>query len=306
MNIQMIPQIFLVMLPLVGLFALPLASPLAVQMIAGSLIVKDEGLFLLFVRRARFALYQATLLFTLATVALYVPLVFFWAPASYSNGKELIIGYAYDQLQHLEARTVHSFLPGVSVYFEKKSTTQEPTIFDNILLMLSPREHERYFFSAQCGELLKNHLILQRGSLVCGRQQDYYTARFSRATLDLVQLFNVDGKTQNSEAKFQDLPQLIDNFSSDQSTRTELFKRLAQLLWQLLLPFIALFLTLAYYRQRKNTVLLGIVTSGLLFFAQYASLALAQAVHQQPVLSLMIFFLPPIIFFLFSFFRFRA
>lgn len=299
MSIQVIPTLFLVMLPLVSLFALPLACPLAIQAVIGNLLVHEELLFLMFVKRARSALYKAILLFTLITMSIYVPLVFFWAPSSYNRGKQLLIGYAYEQLRHLESRVFHTFIDGISVYFNKKIVKNNCTQFGDIFLVITSKNHERYFFTAQQGELLQERLMLKQGSLIFIKNNQCYSAQFAQVIIDAGQLWHLEQDFRVQDAKFKLLPQLIQDYSKSRASYIELHKRLAQLLWQLLIPFIAVFLMIMTLRQRKATLLRSIIVSGLLFFAQYITLTLAQATQHSSLSALILFYLPPLVIFLY-------
>lgn len=293
MSIQMIPIVFMVMLPLVALFAIPLASSLALQMVIGNLLIHDELLFLVLVKRARCALYKAVLLFTLLLMSIYAPLVFFWAPASYSKGKQMLVSFAYEQLKHLEKETFHTLIDGVTVYFTDKAFENNETEFCNIFLSLISKNREQYFFTAKRGFLCDEALILKQGSLLFIKEQRCHSVQFNQVHIDTEQLLNLGSQDAfTRDVKFKLLPQIWERKNADHSSNIEFHKRLAQLLWQLLLPFIALFLIIIF-GQRKSNILRSITICGLLFFAQYMSLTLAQALQSYLFLALFLFYFPP-------------
>ncbi len=306
MSLRLIPLLFVVMLPLVAIFAIPIASSLAIQNVIGNLLINDELLFISLSRRARTALYKAVLLFSLSLVAVYMPLVFFWAPQSYSRGKQMLVSFAYEQLMHLEAQTFHSLVDGMTVYFASKNTSaigpnvanqevikKKETHFSNIFLALSSKNRDQYFLTAKQGRLTTDHLIMEEGSLLLIKGQRCYSAQFAGVHIDLKQLWNLDQKDSvTKDVKFQPLPALFQSRNIELSSYIEFHKRLAQLLWQLLLPFLSLFLVMLL-GQRKSNMLLGIITSGLLFFVQYIALTLAQVMQNSIcAVVLLLYFLP--------------
>ncbi len=319
MSLRVIPILFMVMLPLVAIFAMPIASTLAIQNVIGNLFINDELLFISLTRRARIALYKAVLLFSLSLVAIYMPLVFFWAPQSYSRGKQMLVSFAYEQIMHLEAQTFHTLVDGMTVYFSSKTVqqhvdghgsvnqshnNQNETHFNHIFLALSPKNKDQYFLTAKQGYLAADHLIMEQGSLLLIKKQRCYSAQFSGVHIDLQQLWSLDQKDSiTKDVKFHPLPELIQNMKTQLSSYIEFHKRIAQLLWQFLLPFLALFLVMIL-GQRKSTMLMGIITSGLLFFIQYIALTLAQVMQNTIPVALLLLYLPPLI--LTVFFAYRV
>lgn len=318
MSLRVIPMLCMVMLPLVAIFAIPIASSLAVQNVIGNLLINDELLFISLNRRARTALYKAVLIFSFSLVAVYMPLVFFWAPQSYSRGKQMLVSFAYEQLMHLEAQTFHSLVDGMTVYFASKTNSanslhvndqeainNNETYFNNIFLALSSKNRDRYFLTAKQGRLTTNYLIMEQGSLLLIKGQHSYSAQFSGVHIDLKQLWNVDQKDfVTKDIKFHTLPQLVQCMDTQLPPYLEFHKRLAQLLWQLVLPFLALFLVLMF-GQRKSNMLLGIITSGMLFFVQYMALTLAQVMQSSTFLALSLLYIPPVIFTIFLAYKAR-
>lgn len=318
MSLRVIPILCMVMLPLVAIFAMPIASSLAVQNVIGSLLINDELLFISLSRRARTALYKAVLIFSLSLVAAYMPLVFFWAPQSYSRGKQMLVSFAYEQLMHLEAQTFHSLVDGMTVYFESKSiddfspndapqesSHKNETYFNHIFLSLSSKNQDRYFLTAKQGHLTTDHLIMKQGSLLLIKGQRCYSAQFAGVHIDLKQLWNLDQKDSvTKDVKFSPLPELLQKMDTQQSWYIEFHKRLAQLLWQLLLPFLALFLVMLL-GQRKSNMLLSIITSGVLFFVQYVALTLAQVMQSFTPVALGLLYFPPVFFMLFLAYKAR-
>lgn len=291
MSIHVIPAVVMVMLPLVGLFAVPLASTLSLQLVIGELLIQDELLFLSYVKQARSALYKSIVLFTLLIMTLYLPLVLFWAPTSYNRGKQLLVSFACNQLKHLETKTLHTLIDEVTVYFKDKQSLGNTTQFKNIFLVLKNKTREQYFFTAREGILDDTTLQLVYGSVLIVHADECYTAYFEEAQVNLEQLLHIhEQDSHNHDAKFKILPQLLS--SSEKSMTVEFHKRIAQIMWQFLLPFMAFFL-LMMRRNRTRSMLWSIIYSGMLFFAQYMTLTLAQAFQRSSVCMLILFYFSP-------------
>lgn len=294
-NVFILPQLFCVMLPLVILFSFPIAVALAVQIVVGNVVNQEEIIPLIFMKKAKNALFRSIIIFMLITIIFYAPLVFFWGPSSYDRGKRLLIGHTYEQIQYLEPKVFHFLWDGISFYFNDKEALPEKTLFNKILLMVTLKNNKRYFFSADKGFLIEKELSLENGSLIIINKNNNYTMRFAKTNIDLQQLLKLNSNNRTSEAKLKILPQLIENFSDDKCSQIEFYKRTAQLFWQIFLPFIALFFMLSSFGAQKNLMLWSIISSGFLFFVQYASLTLAQALQHISYLPFCIFFFPPII-----------
>jgi lipopolysaccharide export LptBFGC system permease protein LptF len=294
-SVYMIPHLVLAMLPLVALFAVPLASCLAVQMVIGDLCIDDNLLLLNFFASARASLYKSVLLFSLLIQLFFIPLIFFWAPQSYEIGKRMLISFARDHLLQLEPHIFHTPLEGVTIYFEDKTQIDHGVqAFHHLLLVMTTKHKEQYFFSAKQGQLHKDHLLMNHGSMLMKSGKRSYSACFLQSKIDLDQLVDYEKKNSGlKDQKFSTLPKLVHHALSQKEAAFEIHKRIAQIIWQLLLPFLALFsIFLWRHRRKSGTLLPGILMSGSLFFAQYSMLTLAQAVSKYDILSKGILYAP--------------
>lgn len=297
-SVYIIPHLMLAMLPLIALFATPLASCLAVQMVIGDLCIDDNLLLLNFFASARASLYKSVLLFSLTIQLFFIPLIFFWAPQSYEIGKRMLISFARDHLLQLEPHVFHTPLEGVTIYFEDKTQTDNGVqSFHHLLLVMTTKHKERYFFSAKHGQLHQDHLLMNQGSMLMQSGKRSYSARFLQSKIDLDQLVDYEKKHSGlKDQKFSTLPRLVHYAPYHKEAAFELHKRIAQIMWQLLLPFLALFSIFLWRQRRKSgTLLPGILMSGGLFFAQYSMLTLAQAIHNYGILSKGILYAPALI-----------
>lgn len=307
-NVYIIPHLMLAMLPLVALFAIPLASSLAVQTVIGDLCVDDNLLLLSFFTSARASLYKSVLLFTLSIQVFFVPLIFFWAPQSYEIGKKMLISFARDHLLQLEPHVFHTPLEGITFYFENKTQLdQGGQMFHHLLLVMSTKQKERYFFSAKTGRLDKDCLLMNHGSMLIQSEKRSYSARFFQSSIDFDQLVDHEKTRSGLKGyKFSTLPQLIQSLPNNKDATFELYKRCAQIIWQLFLPFLALLSIFLWISQRRSGGLLpGILMSGSLFFLQYAMLTLAQAMSNYVILSTGVLYAPSLVLLFILYWRYK-
>ncbi len=305
-TIYTIPVIFWTMIPLTSLFALPIATCIAIQSVIGDLIIHDNQItFFYFSQNARKALYKAVLFFSLSITVFYIPLVFKWAPQSYRNGKKILITLAQDQLNQLPPLKLHTPFPGVSLYFNGKKSTY----FDTIFLAFT-KHNKHYFFSAQRGVFDKQVFLLQNGSVCSQNKNKFYHALFDNAQIDLNKLvfkhdINDDKnlethdkhdikEIQETRTKFLTWSTLVAHKDKNIRFFIELHKRFSQVVWQFLLPFLALLFLFIFKRKRNNMIQSVLFASGA-FLATYMLFALATFLSFMPILALILFYGPPIL-----------
>jgi len=115
-----IPVIFVLMIPLMSIFAIPLATSIGTHVLVGKLCDNNEVLLSHFLPRLKRALFISVGIFSLSIMVLYVPLVCEWAPRTYFRGKKFMVMLAQERLLQLEPGKFHSFLGAFSLYFQYK------------------------------------------------------------------------------------------------------------------------------------------------------------------------------------------
>ncbi len=280
-----LPHIFALMFPLMTLCSFLLASSLAVQYVVGSLFVENEILFFQFFSRARRSLHLIVLLFSITLACVYVPLVFNWAPASYWKAKHYILNSIKEQFEYLAPEQFHRITPRFTFYFKSKKTEGSQTIFKNIILSVKESEKAHYFVTAQKCSIIGSQLVIRYGSVQTKSQSTWYSGTFERTNIDLNE-FLQDEKNKQRPVKFYTLKELLSKKKSDPKTFVEFHKRLAQVLWQLLFPLLALW-GMLIVGQRHSTLLASLLVSGGLFLYSYIGLSLAQAFAKDLFVSLL-------------------
>jgi len=268
---QAVAWVFFYMLPLMISFAMPIAACLAVQVTIGNLYISDEILFLHYFLSARKVLYAVVFIFSSSLLFLYAPLVFHVVPQSYKKGKQFILNYAKEQFHQMQADKMYNLLPNFTIYFKDKDITdnQKPKFYD--LLLSFQEKKERYLVTAKEGFLGKNILVLRNGVMQNIGTKKFYTAQFEETQINLKRFWGEEKVTENKQLKFFTWKKLKKNKNQEKPILFEYHKRIAQVLWQFLLPFLSLFLIFLFGRSKSN-LLLNILLTGFLFFIFYFSI----------------------------------
>ena len=291
-SISAMPKLFLLMFPLMAQFAFPIASALAVQMVVGNLYIEDEILFFYFFSSARHVLHQAVLIFSLSILAFYVPLIFVWAPQSYKKGKEFIIKFAKEQFYQLETNKFHAPFVGFTLFFKQKEILKDKLIFEKLLIMFKEKQGERYLINAQKGFLLKDTLFLNDGTIQNIGSIRNYIATFKQTEIDLKKFLSTEDDSKITEQlKFFSWTELKKIKNEKNEAFVEYYKRIVQIAWQLLFPFLALWGIMILGRKKSN-LLVSIAYSGLLFLFSYICLNVALIVNQNKILSVFLLYFP--------------
>jgi len=298
-------SIFIIMLPFLSLFAFPLSSGLAVHLAIGDLLINDELLILQYLKKARAQVYKALIVFTLFLVTIYVPLVLYWAPQSYLMGKRLIISLAQQQLSSLEPQKFHSVFPGFTLLFSQKFTTNTIPQCKNIFLVLTNKNNERYFFTAQKGFFYPDKLLLQNGSILTVRSGRYYNAIFAQTDINIKKLLGLThDEARLKNLKFCTIKELLNlsgkrnrpvgslvsdnnitglrpaillsegNYVSKSDIYYELLKRGAYIFWLILFPFLA-FWSIIIWGQKKSNIITSAIICGVLFLIFYVTIGIS-------------------------------
>ena len=105
--------------------------------------------------------------------------------------------------------------------------------------------------------------------------------------------FDVEKKV-SKHVKFLRWRELYEHFRQNDNVWRELCKRVAQILWQLLLPFLSMWAMMMLSRQRSN-LLLSVIVSGAMFLFSYISLNAAYFFLQKAWWTVLVFYSIPIV-----------
>jgi lipopolysaccharide export LptBFGC system permease protein LptF len=287
-----LPHLMILLFPVMTLFALPLATSLAVQVTIAEHKQRDELVLLAFLSRAMASLRIAGLFFSVLMMVVYALCSFYLAPRGYVLSKQLLFSLAKDQLLHVEPKKFHSPAPMLSFYVHEKETHPDTgIIFKKIMLLVSPSKTERLFFMAERGFFQDNQLVLIDGYSIAYKGNAAHTVFFQKTALYL------DAYIQQSNEKkiffssrFLTMPELCQALQTKKSdVFFEFHKRIAQTLWQLVLIFLAF----AYALSRPaGSFLHTLVACGTMFLATYLLIMLAQAYQHVVVLCLLLLYFP--------------
>jgi lipopolysaccharide export LptBFGC system permease protein LptF len=291
-NLLAIPQLVLMMLPLVAMFSLPIASGLGVYTTLMQHKTRDDLLLLAYLKPASRALYKAVIAFTLLCGLLYAALVFQFAPQSYRLGKQLIVNVAKEHFLQLEPNKFHTPFPGLTFFFKTKlaATQVAAPRYTTMFLVYAPGKDERYFFTAQEGFFAADTLVLHNGSMHTIKGGRFHAANFHQMEIDFRSLLAREERNpQLAGLKFTTFKHLYALKDNDQEAFVELHKRFAQILWLMLFPFLALCGALV---MRRSSLIAGVALCGSFYLVSYVLLALGQFFYDQPVCALLCFYGP--------------
>lgn len=288
-------KLFWFMLPLVCLFAIPIASCFAVGITVGNLFSRNELLLFQFFPQSRRVLECSVFLFSIVLTILFTPLLFRWAPESYWRGKQLLIHAAQQQIENLPAQQFHQIASRGTIFFEdKKHDDLGNTRFIHVLLMVREKNDKQYLVTAKSGVLRDGVLTLFDGTIYNNSLKTHCVATCKSLDIAFEKIFFESAGSIKKPPKFMSLHELRNRFSHDKHAWKELHKRLVQLLWQFLLP-ILIFLGMMIFAKQKSNILLSVVLSGAFFLFSYISVNMAYFFLQQTWLSLSIFYGTPFV-----------
>ncbi|MFH1644082.1 MAG: LptF/LptG family permease [bacterium] len=297
--------VFFYMLPLMLSMALPIASCIAIQLSIGNLYTTDEVLFFHYFSSARKTIYKTVFVFSLTLLFLYIPFIFHLVPHSYKKGKDFIVNFAKEQFYQLEEKKLHNILPNLTLYFKKKDLSErDKPKFYNLLLTFNEKNKDRYLINSKGGYFHKNILYLKDGMIQNMGKDKFYTAYFEETEINLKRFFFDEQESKDTHLKFFTLGQLLKNKHLQKQVFFEFHKRIAQTLWQFLLPFLSLFLILLFARNKSN-LLISVLLSGFLFLSFYFSVNLGFCVFGSPALALIFLYTLPVAMFFILMFAYK-
>lgn len=287
-------QFLLFMLPLVSIFAIPIATCIAVGITVGNLFSKEEFLFFHFFSTARRTLERSVGIFSLILFVVYIPIVFQLAPSSYWQGKQFIINFAKQHIEHLQAQRFHYITSRCAIFFQDKINSPSGVHFKNILLRVKGKNNEQYLITAQTGDLQRGDLFFDNGTVYNTSNEKHYIATFKKLKIAFDKLFFQENDNYSlKNIKFFCWKELKNSYlENNNEARRELHKRIVQIIWQLLFPFLMLW-SMMIYSKNKSNVLLSIVFSGLFFLFSYISLNMAYFLLTKSLWSILFFYSIP-------------
>jgi lipopolysaccharide export LptBFGC system permease protein LptF len=289
------------------LFAFPLALSFSVFIPLGTLLIQDELILVSFMRSMRSSLHKAVLILAAGATVIYIGLIFQWAPQSYLLGKRMLLMIAQDHLLQLEPNKFHTPFPGITLFFKQKMSEEKTkdTFFSQLFLILV-KDKEHYFFTAEKGHIKNGILYLFNGSVHTIGKHRQYTASFQETDINFRHFFYTDRLEQHlQQLKFVTWKKLFDLQANSNEAFFELHKRFAQILWQFLMPFLALFFIMAFGKNKSN-LLMSMVMSGLFYLISYVSIACAQSFYAIPWLVILILYMVPLCLGTLLYFVYRA
>ncbi|MCK4651282.1 LptF/LptG family permease [Candidatus Babeliales bacterium] len=290
-SFKSLSKIFILMFPLMAQFAIPISSCLSVQNVCGKLYLYDEIVIIYFFSKARKSLQKAVLFFSISIIIFYVPLVFVWAPQSYKNGKDFILRFAKEQFYQLEPNKFYNLVPGFTFFFKKKEYNYCKPIFKKLLLMCSQKGgKERYIVNAKNGYLLNNTLFLEEGVIQSIGNSKHYFGSFKQTQMNLESFFDLKKEPGNKKhLKFFTWEELKKFKKDNAVVYIEYYKRIAQIFWQIIFPFLGLW-SIMVFAKRKSNLLISIFLSGFIFLFSYLSLNFAQMFYNIKYCSIFIMY----------------
>ncbi len=292
--LMLIPIIFWIMVPMILQYVLPIASGATVYVVFGNLVRRQEDVPLYFFRRAQWAAGAAVIIFSFCVSIVYGFLIFEFVPKSYERGKQALIALAQQQFLYYQPHIVYEPIPGLHLIFQEKEMTSSDTIQLKNIFLSFKNKHDNYLFTAQHG-IVNNHIFfLNNGSLWHQRDKESYFASFDVTTFDIKNIMHSyeHQKNKTPSVKYASWYDFVGRNMHDKSLLFEMHKRLAHVLWQLLLPII-IFLGTFFIKKHKSVVLEAFFISGLLYLMMYIFMTLGYIIGGIPALVML--YAPPIL-----------
>ena len=284
-SMSSIPKLIMLMLPLMGVFAVPIASSLAVFSVIGQSYQYNEVLMFHFLPNLRKVIYKSILIFSLSIVPLYAFLVFDFAPKSYLEGKEFILTVAKEHMSQLEPDKFHYPMANFVIYFKNKINDfndEDKTKFFKVLLMFQDDDKQRYVMTAREGILDGDILYLKDGSMQNQNSPSSYFATFQQTQISIQKLLHQPSKVdemkrfQARHLKFLAWKDLVSLKSKFPKVNMEFHARVARIIWQFLFPFLSFIILGIWGRLNFSNLVLGILGTGLLFLFSYLQVSLSK------------------------------
>ena len=294
-----LPVLIMLLLPVMTLFALPLASSMAVYITVAEHKERDELVIISFLSKAMQALRYSVVLYAFLCSVVYAIFAFYLAPQGYVLSKRLFFNVAKDQFLQVEPGVFHSTIPAVSFYVQaKKLTADKQTLFEKLILVLRKKNSEQLFIAADSGFFDERQLVLHNGHIVSYKNEQVHTAFFKKTAIQIdAYIAPPQEKKLVMQSRFLTVNMLWAHTSDDYEMSFELHKRIVQTGWQ----FVLILLAFAYALIRKKSSLLScVLMCGMTFLASYLMISLAQGYTQHGLLCLGLLYGPLVVAFISS------
>ena len=302
---SVLPSFFILMLPLMAQFAIPISSCLAILSTIGNLYIEDEIIQVHFFSSARKDLYFVLLIFSLSVLLVYAPIVTSWAPKSYKKGKQLILDLAKQHFADLQPNKFHNLSNNFTLFFEELLKDEEKLEFNKILLMFKEKDADRYLVNAKKGFLYNDNLFLEDGVMRNIGGEKTYIANFKNSQIDLKRFLDFkETKLRIKDLKFFTFSDLREIKEENLQAYIEYHKRIAQIIWQFLFPILSFFLIMLFARKKSN-LLTSVFLSGSLFLLSYFLLNIVKTITFFDHFIVILFYFPIFLisFLIFYFYR---
>lgn len=281
------------MFPLVAQFALPIASGLSIFTAIIEHKVTDELLVISFLKKGSRALRSALAIFIVIITLFYGLLVFHLGPNSYLRGKKFLFDAAKEHILQLEPGRFHSPFLDVTFYFSAK---EKAASFKKLVVMLTQKEHEQYLFCARSGKMIKDIIVLYEGTLCTAKDGHFYLASFHETSIDLGRLVDKNSKKEGlASVKYATIKNLLSTRLNDQESFVEFHKRVALIIWLIMLMMVVFWVALFL---ANTSWLTGLLLSSLIFVGSYIAVAMGTVITTGLLGAFVSFYSPPLVFLL--------
>jgi lipopolysaccharide export LptBFGC system permease protein LptF len=162
--------------------------------------------------------------------------------------------------------------------------------------MLTQKEHEQYLFCARSGKMINDIIVLYEGTLCTAKDGHFYLASFHETSIDLGSLVDKNSKKEGlASVKYATIKNLLSTRLSDQESFVEFHKRVALIIWLIMLMIVAFWVALFLARASWLT---GLLLSSLIFVGSYMAVAMGTVITTGLLGAFVSFYLPPLIFLL--------
>lgn len=293
--------LFLGSIAFMSVFVYPIALMGAVFVVFYDLQNQGEGPLLLFWNSLQKKILARIIAFSLATTMLFIPLIFFVAPASYGWGKRLLYALIEQKISQLPSGKFHTITPQLSMYFEEQEKINtNQTAFKSFYLTFSSKDKSyiEQVIYARLARLQDNYLTIFDGYVIrCNKNLTFdVVGFFTEGLFDIATLLN-GGKEHFDNSVAPRYRNIIDLWiNKSREGNLEVYKRLFQIFFVFLTVLAAYFIAfVAVARLQLLTIPSIMIITMAWFFSLYFYLFLLPVIFSHKVLLWAIFFIPVLV-----------